>query len=783
MHWLLSLDTALFHFVNRSLANRFFDGLMPVLSGDGVPWLWAVILAVPAGLLFGSVRLKICALLMVLVVALGDPLVVGTLKDAVARPRPFVTLKDARLFGVVGKGYVRPQADGALPPSANRHSFPSAHAANTFAVAMVGFLFYRRSAWFLFPLAAAIAFSRVYNGVHYPIDITVGALLGLGYGWALVWLLQKCWDVIGQRVFPAWHAQLPGLRNAGRPAPGTPVKSPAAAPAADQEWLRLGYLFIALTLVGHWIYVASGIIGLSEDEAYQWLWSKHLALSYYSKAPGIAYIQWVGTSLFGDNNFGVRFFSPVFAAILSTLMLRFIGREAGVRTAFLLLLVTYATPLLVVGSVLMTVDPPMVLCWMWGVLAGWRALQPASTTRDWLRVGVALGLGFLCKYTAMLQIVCWALFFLLHPAARGQLKKAGPKLALLVFFLGTLPVLIWNARHHWITVFHVLGDAGMSEVGRTSHEHHTLLESVVKSLNYFVEFTAGEFGVLNPIFFLGALWAAVAAWKRRAEKPLWCFLFCMGVPVFVGHWLFSFHSRVQLNWPAASVPPLFCLMALYWSDRWRAGSQRIRRWLTAGILLGIAASIFIHDPGLIGRLAGHKLPGDVDPAHVHFARGGRETARVVEAERAGFDPAAFIIADHYGTTGLYSFYSPPARAAAGTAKQTKRPLVYCINTGEIIDQFAYWDDYDYRQHRLGENALFVQHLPPYKLEPGWIWKWLRGEQPAFRSLPEPQAVPGIASQFQSVTNLGVREIQLDDGRVFQRVQLFGCYHLNPKAVK
>ena len=136
-----------------------------------------VVIAVPAVLFFGSTRLRLCALLMVLVVALGDPLVVGTLKDAVGRPRPFVTLPDARLFGETGKGYVPPMPDGTLPPSANRHSFPSAHAANTFAVAMVGFLFYRRSAWFLFPLAAAVAFSRVYNGVHYPSDIT-GAIFG-----------------------------------------------------------------------------------------------------------------------------------------------------------------------------------------------------------------------------------------------------------------------------------------------------------------------------------------------------------------------------------------------------------------------------------------------------------------------------------------------------------------------------------------------------------------------------------------------------------------------------
>ncbi|HEY2329099.1 MAG TPA: hypothetical protein VGI63_04730, partial [Verrucomicrobiae bacterium] len=102
MHWLLSIDAALFHFINSTLANPFFDRLMPVLSGNGVPWLAAVILAVPAFLFFGPLRLRLCVLMMVLVVSLGDGLVVNSVKKTVARPRPFVTQPAARLFGEAG---------------------------------------------------------------------------------------------------------------------------------------------------------------------------------------------------------------------------------------------------------------------------------------------------------------------------------------------------------------------------------------------------------------------------------------------------------------------------------------------------------------------------------------------------------------------------------------------------------------------------------------------------------------------------------------------------------
>jgi len=755
MHWLQSIDTALFHFVNGTLANPFFDWLMPFLSGNGVPWLPAVVIAVPAILIWGSARLKICALLMVLVVSLGDPLVVGTLKDAVSRHRPFVTLPDARLFGEAGKGYVAPLPDGSLPSTANHHSFPSAHSANWFAMATVAFLFYRRSARFMVPLAAAVAFSRVYNGVHYPTDVLAGAIIGAGCAIAMVVAAQGIWNVAGKKLFPAWHTQLPNLLNPKFPSSQLPASS------FQNDWLHLGYVLILLALVGRWIYGASGIINLSQDEAYQWLWSKHLALSYYSKPPGIALLQWFGTSLWGDTEFGVRFCSPLLAAILSVLVLRFMAREAGGRAAFLLLLITFAVPLLVVGSVLLTIDPPLVLCWMWAVVAGWRAAQLDGKTRDWLIVGLALGLGFLCKYTAMLQIICWAIFFALHPPARRHLKKSGPWLALLVFGICTLPVLIWNAQHGWITVSHVAGDAGL--LGKS---HISLGEQLLKSLNYFLEFTGAELGLLNPIFFLAALGAMFAAWKRRTEKPLWFFLGCMSAPVFIGHWLYSFHSRVQPNWIAAAMPPMLCLMVAVGSE----SRRRVKPWLVTGILLGLVASAFLHDSGLLKHLVA-KLPGDKDPAH--RLAGWRETAQRVEVERLRFDTNAFIIADHYGTTGLYSFYSPPARAAA----QSATPLVYCLDSDRPINQFPFWDEYDYRRHRHGENAIFVLRLEPYPLEAGWIGKWLRHQKISAIAPPPRTAPDRIVSEFESVTNLGVREIPISDGRIFQRVQIFGCYHL------
>ena len=119
------------------------------------------------------------------------------------------------MFGKIGEGYVPPEinADGVdmAAGKGSHNSMPSSHAANWFAATMTLFLFYRRSLWFMLPLALGVSFSRIYNGVHYPSDVLAGAIIGAGYAAAAAIALESAWQFFGKKYFPRWHEKLPSL--------------------------------------------------------------------------------------------------------------------------------------------------------------------------------------------------------------------------------------------------------------------------------------------------------------------------------------------------------------------------------------------------------------------------------------------------------------------------------------------------------------------------------------------------------------------------------------------
>jgi len=162
---LLGADIWLFRQVNGWHAPWLDPVMLWLTHPPARPLVFALLAAglAWAGRSRGFLAVVSAGLALAVAVALVDQIAAEILKPWADRVRPCFALADARLL---------------LPGQARSPSFPSNHAANTFAAAMVIRAVDRRAGNIALAVAAAVAWSRIYVGVHYPLDVTAGALLG-----------------------------------------------------------------------------------------------------------------------------------------------------------------------------------------------------------------------------------------------------------------------------------------------------------------------------------------------------------------------------------------------------------------------------------------------------------------------------------------------------------------------------------------------------------------------------------------------------------------------------
>jgi len=175
MEAILALDQYLFEFINSTCQNAFMDWLMPMWRNK---YFWIPLYIFLVFFLLFNYKLKGFLLILTVLVAVGisDFTSSQLIKKNVQRLRPCKQKElVVQLHVPCGSGY----------------SFPSSHATNHFAIAilLIGTLgrHFRRIKLPLFFWAASIALGQVYVGVHYPIDVLAGSLLGIAIGSFLAW--------------------------------------------------------------------------------------------------------------------------------------------------------------------------------------------------------------------------------------------------------------------------------------------------------------------------------------------------------------------------------------------------------------------------------------------------------------------------------------------------------------------------------------------------------------------------------------------------------------------
>ena len=359
--------------------------------------------------------------------------------------------------------------------------------------------------------------------------------------------------------------------------------------------------------------LVAALVPLSPDEAYYWVWSRSLAAGYLDHPPMVALFIRAGTALAGQGALGVRLLSPLAAGLGTLLLARaaedvFPGRRAGVRAALLL----NATLLLGVGSVTATPDTPLLLFWT-ATIAALARLHATGHGRWWLAAGLCGGVALDSKYTAVLLAPAILAWLLADKRARRWLVTPWPWLAAAVAAAAFVPVLAWNARHHWASFAKQGGRMAAIDPAR--------------ALTHLGELLAGQIGLATPgiavLFVLG-----VAGCCRRDIRALPAALTLLPAAVFVQH---ALGDRVQANWPAIVYP----------AAALAASTLDTRGWHRPAIALGVAATAAVW----LQAVAAPLPLGRLDPT-LRLLAGwdglARELAELARREHAG------VAADNYG---------------------------------------------------------------------------------------------------------------------------------------
>jgi hypothetical protein len=258
---------------------------------------------------------------------------------------------------------------------------------------------------------------------------------------------------------------------------------------------------------------------------------------------------------------------------------------------------------------------------------------------------------------------------------RQEFRRPRLYLLLAAFAMCTIPPIVWNAQHLWVTLTH-LQSRGNLDQGFGIHPLEVLA------------FIGEHFLAYSPLLFLGLAWGVLGSCRRVGQQFKVLFLFWFGLPVFAFYFLLSFNKVAAPNWDALAMLGFGLLAVHFWRER-LAGSTSLRVAAATALLIGLIMSALVLDTDVIRSLGLEFWRSDPS----NRMRGWKSASAAVENIRNDIESKlgerVFLIADARDRASEISFYLRDKKIEG-----PGHPPVYIVEAQDIQNQFSFWPRYD-----------------------------------------------------------------------------------------
>jgi dolichol-phosphate mannosyltransferase len=473
---------------------------------------------------------------------------------------------------------------------------------------------------------------------------------------------------------------------------------PAKRP--QRRWLVIAAGLLAATLLLR-VAVMSNLV-LMPEEAYYWMYARHLNWGYFDHPPMVAWLIRAGTAVFGNTEFGVRFVSDVLMLAASGVMYAFARRWYGRGVSLVAALLLQILPAYAGVGFIATMESALTFFWLVCLLGVSIALRQGRWW-GWYVAGLGLGGAMLSKYTGVFLAFGTFAAVIAHKPWRRQLRSPHPYLAFLMASGMFAPVVVWNARHDWASFRFQFIDRYQEQAFDIGSAGEYLLGVVL---------------VLTPLPFVllaratGRAVRCPGGTRRWHHRPRAVFTACAAAPMVLVLAYKSLRYDVHFNWVMAALLPLLPLAvhaAVAGARVRRMRARRDGRARGPDWALGLRATVMIC---LAFNVGGAFYLLVVEPRVKGLEAFGpwRELALQVqqhadELQRQTGGREPLVIADGtYRLASVLAFYRQPLERDVDASRYTTSRWIL----GGSGLGFEYWTD---RRDFEARDCVFVREAP------------------------------------------------------------------------